>query len=63
MQASRPAGKAKVFVQELGQEDGDARKFFYLVKFSRLLLGTLAAAGGALRDAASLSRQLIGRLV
>ena len=63
MQASRPDGEAHAFVQKLGQEDGDARKFLYRVKFSRLLFGTLAAAGGALRDAASLSRQLIGRLV
>ena len=31
MQAPRPDGAAQAFVQKLGQEDGDARKFFYLV--------------------------------
>ena len=50
-------------MHKLGEEDDKARKFFYLITFSRILPETLAVAGGALRDVATLQRKEIGRLV
>ena len=44
------------FLEKLGAEKEDTKKWFYLIPFSRILLETVAAAGSALRDAAELAR-------
>ena len=49
----------QAFLGKLGTERENIKKLFYLITFSRILLETLAAAGGGLRDAASLRRQQI----
>ena len=53
----------QAFLGKLGTERENIKKLFYLITFSRILLETLAAAGGGLRDAASLTRQQIAAAV
>ena len=40
----------EAFVEKLGKEDAKARKYFYLITFSRILLGTFSTLGSGLRD-------------
>ena len=53
----------EAFVEKLGKEDETARKYFYLITLSRILLGTLSALGSGLRDAATLTRKQIATAV
>ena len=53
----------EAFVEKLGKEDAKARKYFYLITFFRILLGTLSALGSGLRDVATLTRKQIATAV
>ena len=61
--APAPNAAQQAFLGKLGTERENIKKLFYLITFSRILLETLAAAGGGLRDAASLTRQQIAAAV